>query len=571
MRVVGIILLFAVVLGGVYFASRFGPQRVNTREQMVTTDVAKRTSELEAKSNKLREQFEQITALRPATEEDFAVLSQALQAEEEILRINFGHNRAAFDRIERLRKMQDEHYAKALNEESEAARIAAAKATDRESTLALHRKAWELQERINHDHPRSQYANVLRGVRLKRELDQMEAEPIYQKSVAAERAAQAAQKDNDWNKAVAELETALALQVQLNEDYRSLSYRNPQRITSLEEQLDSLRASDLRSQMQLLEEKVKESTAEGNFQQLTASLEQLIRLQERINRDFPNSRFASKDILKGYLQRREEIRSRNMAELILTQSQEVDSLLRTRNAWKAAEIIASLSVQIDSFVQTFPDSTLLGDELLQKYRFLFVVRSEISPLQDKLYSDLLPLPGSDSMRMFRTEIPQELYQSVMVAANPSRNQGPLLPVDSVNHDEAMMFARRCGWLLGAPVRLPTQEEFRQALGRDRYARLIDQTWNVENAGGVTHQVGTREPNGNGFYDLLGNVSEWLLSGDLARSREAYQIGGSIENTVDQLVDVPVQITNALGRNRHNGFRIVVDTTLLNNAGEPTGK
>lgn len=562
MRVLGVVLLFAAVFGGTYFMSLFGPQKIGSQPRVSRTAVTEQVSALEVTSAKLREQFGQNVSLRAANKEDFAMLEEALAAEAEILRLSSGHNTAALERIEQLRRLYDEHHARALFEESQQAQIQVADADGSEAALRLMRKALELQEQINRDYSRSDKVNLLRAVRLKRELDHMEAKPLYESSLAAEQASKAAQESGDWTQAVAELEKALQQQEQLNGSYRGLSYNSPQRLRFLREQLDSLRASDLREQMQRLEAGIKEASEQGEHSQLAASIDHLIRLQETINRDFPSSRFASTDALKDYLGRREEARSRGMAQLILQQAREVDALLRGRNAWKAAEIIGSLSVQIDSFTQAFPESSLLGDELVQKYRFLLLVRNEIGPLQDKLYSQLLPVPGQDSLRMLRTEVPQGLYESVMAGVNPSRNRDPLLPVDSVNHDEATEFSRRVGWLLGLPARLPTQEEFRQALGRDRYARLADQTWNVSNAGGVTHKIGTREPNGNGFHDLLGNVSEWLLSAETIRSREASQIGGSIENTVDQLVDVPTQIVNALGRNRHNGFRIVVDAKTL---------
>lgn len=82
----------------------------------------------------------------------------------------------------------------------------------------------------------------------------------------------------------------------------------------------------------------------------------------------------------------------------------------------------------------------------------------------------------------------------------------------------------CGLLnakSGISFDLPTIEEWEYACragtgttyyNGDDAANLGDIAWYSGNAGGETHPVGTRAPNGWGLYDMLGNASEWTRSG-----------------------------------------------------------
>ena len=85
-------------------------------------------------------------------------------------------------------------------------------------------------------------------------------------------------------------------------------------------------------------------------------------------------------------------------------------------------------------------------------------------------------------------MPQALY-SLIMGANPSRNQGDTLPVDSVSWNESKDFCERLSWILGKRVRLPTENEFREALGRLRYVVLEKHVWSVADSGGEARPVG----------------------------------------------------------------------------------
>jgi formylglycine-generating enzyme required for sulfatase activity len=133
--------------------------------------------------------------------------------------------------------------------------------------------------------------------------------------------------------------------------------------------------------------------------------------------------------------------------------------------------------------------------------------------------------------MSKFETTQGEYQSVM-GSNPSRFTGDLQrPVDYVTWNNATNYCakltvreRAAGRLpAGYEYRLPTEAEWEYACragsttrftyGDDlNYANLRDYAWYNGNNGNSTYQVGKRQPNPWGLYDMYGNVWEWCLDG-----------------------------------------------------------
>jgi len=119
------------------------------------------------------------------------------------------------------------------------------------------------------------------------------------------------------------------------------------------------------------------------------------------------------------------------------------------------------------------------------------------------------------------EVTQAEYERVM-GSNPSYFKGPTLPVETVSWDDAMAFCRKLTEQEQAAGRLPegvqytlpseVQWEFAcrsGSIGR-RPGAVEDLAWFSDNAAGTTREVGSREANDWGMYDMLGNVWEWCL-------------------------------------------------------------
>jgi formylglycine-generating enzyme required for sulfatase activity len=105
----------------------------------------------------------------------------------------------------------------------------------------------------------------------------------------------------------------------------------------------------------------------------------------------------------------------------------------------------------------------------------------------------------------QTEVTQEAYQRAQ-GTNPSHFQGLKRPVDSLNWYRAEAFCQAVG------MRLPSEAEWEYAARAGstgiRYGDLDEVAWYSGNSGGQTHEVGQKQPNAWGLYDMLGNVWEW---------------------------------------------------------------
>lgn len=124
------------------------------------------------------------------------------------------------------------------------------------------------------------------------------------------------------------------------------------------------------------------------------------------------------------------------------------------------------------------------------------------------------------------EVLQADWEQVMEYNFSSVQAGDLnLPVDNVSWEEVQEFIKKLNELENTnKYRLPTEAEWEYACRAgtetpyffaEEYSSPADikdiikeYAWVMENSGRKIQQVGVKEPNPYGLYDVLGNVSEW---------------------------------------------------------------
>jgi len=108
----------------------------------------------------------------------------------------------------------------------------------------------------------------------------------------------------------------------------------------------------------------------------------------------------------------------------------------------------------------------------------------------------------------QTEVTNAAYRKTL-PANVAKVKGDAaMPIRDLSWPDAKAYCAATGG------RLPTEAEWEYAArggSSESYYGVPSQiAWYEKNSGDLPHPVGMKEPNSFGLYDMLGNVSEWVL-------------------------------------------------------------
>ena len=561
-KIVALILIPIALIGFFVFLIISGPKKIDYSSPETFRDTFEISKEVEAmrlKSYESEGQFEEIVSFRRSTKEDALLLLEAIEFQESYVQGLPYHSESAKQRLNYLKQRYDqvlseEVYQLSLEKETLSQNLY--EAEDYPGAIQAIEEAIVLQSEINESYSLSSMLDVNRMAKLNRRLAYLNAYPLYQEILEYEKKIEALKNEEKWIAAADLLTELIEKQLYLNSEYRSSDLADGLKLNALKFKQIKYRSTPLYQQINDLENKADASVEAGGHLAAAAYYEEAMQLQNELNESFPDSPYSLIDRVNELRRKNQTAASYQLGELINTLNFEIDNDLRRRKLLFAKDKILRIADALQRMDKEFPFSSYNDDSLKLKIKFLNYVRNDIELVQDRIYDSLIPVPDEPGVRMLKTEVSQALY-STIVGYNPSRFVGDLKPVESVSWNEANSFCERLTWIMGLRVRLPKENEFRSAIGALRYIKLEKYVVSNEDEGKLT-KLASKEPLGPGFYDLLGNVSEWLFSDGVFENEPVKHMGGHFNDRVNTIYSVPIRTVNRNERSRLIGFRFVVE-------------
>lgn len=489
------------------------------------------------------------------TEEAANLLGRTIERQRAALRLDPGVNRESLARLTRLEAARDALVASAaaarslaLEREVASAQLAGQSAGAAEKL----REALRLQREAN-AHTATVARDFPREARLTQAIERAEAEPLHTSVETSLTLARAAAAQENWDDALKAFTEARTAQAEINQRFPTAPYSDLAALTEIDGEIVSLRAAGLAATVAAREREGDAAAKGGRAKEAAALYAAAADIQRQLNGQYGRSRFASVSRDGELAAKRDTVLASTLLERVAALDRETTAALARRQTVAAAEMIAAAAGLLEQSAGKLPSGPAREAALPGKLAFLNQHRADLNSIQSDVYARLVPVAGDRQHSMLRTELTQELFARVM-DSNPSRHAGPSLPVDSVSWLEAQQFCQRLGWLMGVPVRLPTEAEIRASIGTG------GGVWSADTSDGHSREAGQLPASSAGFHDLLGNVAEWLQSVD-GKDETAPVVGGSYLDAAGTLASPPITHLNKRERARHIGFRVVVESAL----------
>lgn len=548
-----LIIIFAVLILGVFYAlSSFGPRSVgSSREDRVTDEVA---LALLDESKELEQKFDDLLIQGIVGKDDMQVLNRAIELQKEYIAALPARDFVAESRLEQLEMRYDEYMGEILARDAQRLEAEARATEDPGQALIVFRDAVNIREQIRDQHGTSSHNDLTYLARLQREVQRMDVQPIYDRSIEKEKQAEEYASLGDLKGAVRMYGEAAELQEQINRAYPGLSLAKPLRASRLREKEAEVLSGELRRQIEDLISEANDLVYEKKYEEAAGVFSRARDMQRNLTLEYPRSPFASRTREDRLRVRMQNASAFSSYERLRDLEEMLNRSLIEGNFGEAKLLINQLSDRMGQFELRYSLSTLPVEELARRISYLSRNQRVLEQIRSTIQSDLVPIPGEVGLNLLATEVPQYLFEMIM-DENPSRNVGGDLPVETVSLDEVELFLKRVSWVLAQEARLPTVEEFREAASEAIEAEdfAILSSGSGENATRPVHSL-SADP--LGFYHILGNVSEMVVLEE--GSEGIAHMGGNLRTIKSQMVELnPVAIDTG-ERNRMVGFRFVVE-------------
>jgi tetratricopeptide (TPR) repeat protein len=565
-----IALLFAVILFfiGMVLITKFRP-RLDKAEAAKLPEVANvgdplknpALIRLRAEVETLKSGFLEKAAAAAIDEESLEMLEEAIATQREVIRMRGSEiaPKADLDQLEDLLSLYDEEMGRFLIAQStrlEDNATAHFEARQYDQALDNLQRAKNLQEEVNAQYPRSTFRSSTRLHQLNNKLMAWTTKPVADKADSLKETAFSLMENGRYAEARDKIQQALETQQSLNETSRGSRFATIARLRQFEEAWKTIQTAEEVNRVERLIEEARGALSTEQIELAIAKAEEAEAIQQSLFERFPEQRRTDSARIEEIQTLKDTAASLPSYMGIQKMRTEVRSLLRNRKMDAFKNTISEWLRATRNFTRNYPRSEYTGLIDDEEVTFLHEKRDEIPTLLETVYGNLAAIPGMRDQFLYRTEVAQILYSRVM-GENPSSIKGNQLPVESVTWNEANQFVQKLSWILARPVDLPSREMFLSVLGETDEALIREQAWSSQNTDRETRPVGSSTPNAKGFYDLLGNVSEWLRPDEGARPERVLAIGGSARDSFLRLATVPEESRSPTERNRFVGFRITV--------------
>lgn len=491
-----------------------------------TADAQQRTEQIARLEAQWGNARAQLLALPPSTapETRRTLLEEALTRQNELIKLRAAPVTADHVQVGEWQAQLDNLMADGqsrLSRELEAAAGELRRQKQISAAVEKLKEALRLQREINRSMAAREFKSYGREAQLQQLLEELAAEPLLTEATRLLAEARGAAINGSWADALRHYGRAGEIQQQLNRDFPQSRFSAALAAGRIEAELAALSATEAQAQLQLFLQKAAEAAAGGDLAAADKFYVLAADRQQVINTEFAKSRFVSMEQLAQIEVARQTLHLRPVLEQVRVLDGRTAGHLQRRELFQAQQLIGPARSALETAITQSPKAQGVDEELRERLSYLALRSTDLAAIQDQTYDLLLPLPSQPQSALLRRAVPQVLFAAVMTA-NPSRNPGRALPVDSVNQGEAREFCRRLGWVLGAAVRLPTAGELRTA-GPDAE-----------------------------FRGLTGGMDEWLAAEESGAAPTAFLHG---TNGV-------TKVAPKTERARTTSFRVIVAVDLL---------
>ena len=545
-------MVFLILLGAWIYTST-----ARTKSGDGTTLAKKqkdKMDELKEISEKKEAAFEEIKLKKDIlTSDDINLLVEAVKAQEDFV-TQKGVLSSDNSRLEGLRKKLHIINAEILRGAAKAAEENAEKIepTNPQEAKNLIKQALESERIIQDKWIYSGMVDVGKIARLETRMRRLEAAPLWKKTRQCEQQAEDYFKAENIELAVDSINEAIQLETKFLENYRDVLNTEFTRIDRLAIRKETFRSYPIYKDLITLEKEAEEKEKVEQWGEAEKIWNQAAEKQKQIISQYPTSEYASQQNNNEIEKRRNIARTTLQVRKLQNELAENRKKIREKNYDQAIEGIKALLDEAQKIEEQNRGVLPADSDIVKEMTFIMSRQGVIKIINNTVESYFIKHPVNKEIKLMRHEVPQSLYQ-VVVGINPSAVVRGNLPVESVNYDEAQKFCQKLGWIMGRKTRLPTPQEFLQAVGEDGTKIQQEQAWTFDNTDGLTtRNVATTQVNRYGFYDLIGNVEEWTAAADT--STEALIVGGSVNTVIKK--EFPQRQALKRERSRTLGFRVV---------------